>query len=1221
MNNNREIFYKEVERGLIGPGSDTFGIDDEEELISDYPLNRYYSGILFPEKTFSSGKLIPSSENEKEIGELLSYTNEDDYDNSLEEKSPLDDSEAGDSEKSKEDKEDYSQLSDIEDYLLNQNSFFPTHMGCTFCIKPREFIDVTFSFGIYDQIEPPNPELKIAISKEGFEALIDNTIETQLSFRDALSFDNGFLYLTRKLRGSQRNPRDGEYKDFDEFKRKENIGNKEAYKYIHLLEKLLGRAWKREQITIVEKVKIENTKKPVEIYKKSFGGHTLSVSYILKTYKYKDSNYVKILLVNTSQHPSIKYSNNNENLNRKCLFQSSISIENIPLMPYKSQSELHPFDEEQNEINFIYRDIKNYGVGHNCSVQWNNRQNPNAIKTTFMPEIIVSGVKNDFSKEDFSGSEFDDLTKCLDIKGLSHFNDNKSEIIKNLRLFVSFYQNWILSQQTLANSLNVEDKIIAYRLIKRQQENLERLNKGIEILEKNEKAFRCFQLANTAMFIQMIISHDNRFGNKERHLIDAAEKEYYNSIKFFEEYTDWHYFNPNKPESPRYRPFQLAFLLLSIEGIIDENSDARNRIVDLTWFPTGGGKTEAYLAVAAFTILWRRLNNDAEKSKGTSIIMRYTLRLLTSQQFERASRLILALEFLRKNFKNELHDEKISIGLWIGEGASPNSIADAYEIVNKATTGDYERAEQHTSRLQLTACPWCGTKFISKMPNGGWICGYETQGGNKGFFYFKCVNSKCAFHSSYLPIQVVDEMLYREPPTLLFATVDKFAILASQKEGETHKFFNQFSNSLPPDLIIQDELHLISGPLGSIVGIFESVVEYLCTKENRRPKIIASTATTRNTLYQIKELYAGRDVNLFPPSGISFKDSFFAKETVSKRKYVGFMPTGKTSINTQLWILSHLLYARTKLYDRNNLKTLNIYWTIVSYYNSLKDIGRIYNKTNDEIQINTDVLFYRNYGNNSDLRYLIRGIDNRTIELTSRIESNNIKAILKRLEDDFTPDTSEEGNEYVKDGLDLVLASNMISVGIDIERLNVMLINGMPRNIAEYIQASSRIGRKYDGIILTLFNPNQARDKSYFENFNSFHQAYYKFIEPLSVTPFTENTIRKMLTTIFIAFMRNSIPVLTKNADAKYFSPEHAEPFKKYIRERFGDSQFLDKFLNDLINSWSNKKQRINNLTYKTLLKWMTDDINPSDEIWVTMNSLRDVDTETYYRVNDLTTN
>ena len=244
-------------------------------------------------------------------------------------------------------------------------------------------------------------------------------------------------------------------------------------------------------------------------------------------------------------------------------------------------------------------------------------------------------------------------------------------------------------QQLTANSFNGEEKKIANRLVERQEENHKRLIRGIDILEKDESGntFRCFQLTNTAMFIQMIISNDRRFGNKERDFIEEVEKADYNSLKFFEDYNDWTFINPDKPEPPRYRPFQLAFLLLSIEGIIDENSDYRNKIVDLIWFPTGGGKTEAYLAVGAFTILWRRFSNDSETSKGTSILMRYTLRLLTSQQFERASRLILALEFLREIFTSELHIEKISIGLWVGEGASPNNIKDADEIVQKAFGG------------------------------------------------------------------------------------------------------------------------------------------------------------------------------------------------------------------------------------------------------------------------------------------------------------------------------------------------------------------------------------------------------------------------------------------------------------------------------------------------------------------------------------------------------
>lgn len=1217
MSKFRDAFYNEIKNGLIGTGSDIFGVPDSEELISDYPLNRYYSGILFPCKNFPCGS--PKSEEEIESSSNESDTNEDDYINAID-KEPTGDSE----EKEEKFEEDNSQTSDTQDFQLKQNAFFPTHIGFTFCNEPKKFISVDFSFGIYDQLEQPQPEIKIAISKDGFESFFDPTIESQLSFKDILTYNDGFMQLSRKLNGSSGGEilRSGEYKDFDNFRGFKNIGNKKAYQYVHLLEKLLGRIWKRQHIEILNtEIAVTNATEPIEIFRKEYGSQVLSVGYMVKSYEYKGNNYVKILLVNNSNHPSNKYSNSNENLNRKCLFQSTISIENTVLKPYKLQSELHPFDDEQNEINFTYRDIKSFGVGHNCSVQWEDAFTPNSIKTTFMPERIVYGMKNDFSKEDFP-NDFETLNKCLEIKRLSHFNDNKSGIIKNLKLFVSLYKKWIAGQIIVANNLNHNDKLIADKLIKRQEKNCKRLFKGIEILENDEsgRVFRCFQLSNTAMFLQMIISSDKRFGNKERHLVDNIEKADYNSLKFFEDYMEWEFLNPNNPEPPRYRPFQLAFLLLSIEGIIDENSDDRNNIVDLIWFPTGGGKTEAYLAVAAFTILWRRLSNGSEISKGTSILMRYTLRLLTSQQFERASRLILALEFLRRNFEEELHKEKISIGLWVGEGASPNKIDDANKIVEDATS-NFEKADQYTSRLQLTACPWCGVKLVSKTENGGWTHGYDCQSGTQGYFYFKCVNDACAFHKSKLPIQVVDEMLYRQPPTLLFATVDKFAILASQKEGQTHNFFNSFSEALPPDLIIQDELHLISGPLGSIVGLFESVVDYLCSRGNRKPKIISSTATTRNTSHQIKELYAGKDVNIFPPSGISYNDSFFAKETISKRKYAGFLPTGKTGISTQLWILPYLLYTRIKLYDENDLEKLSLYWTIVAYYNSLKDVGKIYNKTNDEIQINTNVLFYRNFGNNSDLRFLIRDIDSRSLELTSRIENNNIKATLKRLEDEFGTELSEKGNEYVKDGLDLVLASNMISVGIDVSRLNVMLVNGMPRNIAEYIQATSRVGRKHDGIVFTLFNPNQARDKSYYENFNSFHQAYYKYVEPLSVTPYTENTIRKMLTTIFIAFMRNSVSGLTKNADAKNFEPEMADAFINCIKERFGNSDYLNSLLDDLIKSWTAKKARITNLTYTTLLKKTSTDINPFEEIWLTMNSLRDIDTETYYRISDLATN
>ena len=1211
MTNYRDSFYNEIQKGLIGPGSDIFGVPENEELISDFPLNRYYSGILFPEKDYTTK--VPFTEEEVESYSYESETNENDYE--IEENQSSDEI-AEEVEKELNPQED-TQADDKKDILLSQNAFFPNQMGLTFCVDNSNMksIKVSFSFGIYNKVEQQK-DIRVAISKEGYNSFFDETINNQLSFKDILKYNDGFMQLSRNLNGNKggKETRSGEYLDFDRFKTKENIGDKNVYNYINLLELLLGRVWKREQIEINDReIQIINTKKSVEIFKKEYGSHTLSVSYLVKAYNYQKKCFMKILLYNNSHHSSARYSNLNDNLNRKCLFQTKISIKNISLIPYKSQSEIHPFDEEQNEINFIYRDINSFGVGHNCSVQWEESSNPTSIQTTFMPEKIVYGMKNDFSEDDFPG-DIDKIKKCLEIKHLSHFNNDKDEIISGLRLFVSHYRLWIDTQKKESIDFLNSDKKIAIKLVERQEETYKRLINGIDILERNERGeFHCFQLANTAMFIQMIIGNDIRFGNNEKQISGLDRTADYSSLDFFEQYNDWNYFKGDSKEPPRYRPFQLAFLLLSIEGIINENSYYRNNIVDLIWFPTGGGKTEAYLAVAAFTILWRRLSNDANKSKGTCIIMRYTLRLLTSQQFERATRLILALEFLRRNFENELQEENISIGLWVGGGASPNSIKEASDIVNRITN-NYQYSEPFASKLQVTACPWCGTKFIPDDINFGH--GYECEAGRNAYFNFKCINEDCAFHEK-LPIQVVDEMLYKEPPTLLFATVDKFAVLASQKDGKAHVFFNATDDSLPPDLIIQDELHLISGPLGSIVGIFESVIDYLCTKGNHKPKIISSTATIRNSESQIKELYAGRKVNVFPPSGISYVDSFFAKAKISKRKYVGFLPTGKTVVNTQLWLLTYLLLTRIKLFNEDS-EMLNNYWTIVSYYNTLKDVGKINNKINDEIQTNVNFLFNKFYSKSSELNYLIRNINSRSLELTSRIEDSNIKTNLKRLEENFALIISEKDNKSVSQGLDLVLASNMFSVGIDISRLNVMLINGMPRNITEYIQSSSRIGRKYDGIIITLFNPNRARDKSYFENFNFFNQAFYKFVEPLSITPFTENTIHKMLTTIFIAFLRNSFTELRGNSDVKNFKPEYAEIFKNFMIERFGNNDYFNKLLEELINNLVKKIERMPNLKYTELLKKISDNMIPSDEIWLIMNSLRDVDTETYFRIRDL---
>ncbi|MHB9141870.1 MAG: helicase-related protein [Paludibacter sp.] len=573
------------------------------------------------------------------------------------------------------------------------------------------------------------------------------------------------------------------------------------------------------------------------------------------------------------------------------------------------------------------------------------------------------------------------------------------------------------------------------------------------------------------------------FGKKGVDLEDISTDFNYNNLDFFKK---------NKSFNPQYRPFQLAFFLLNIESIINEKSDDRNTTVDLLWFPTGGGKTEAYLALTAFTIISRRILHK-ENADGVSVIMRYTLRLLTAQQFERATKLILALDFLRRQFlentENHFGNYQISIGMWVGASTTPNSFEDANNIykkvadeltkLNNKKSGDFRKV----NTFPITTCSWCGCELITKNSYGFYVQGYSAT---KTSFSTKCINPECAFCNE-LPIYFVDDKIYNKPPTLLFATVDKFAMLSHREEG--HKLVNSLDNNkLPPELIIQDELHLLSGPLGSITGLYESIVEMLSSKGDRKPKIIASTATTRNTAHQVAMLYGNRTLSVFPPMGTTYDDNFFSYvSSESKRKHIGFMPTGKTALNSQIRILGNMFLARIELFKhlrtKENLSIEdailheNNFWTIVSFYNSLKDVGKIYNKVPAEILDYIKLLHNRHQLNRHVYGFNHFGLSARTKELTSRIESNSIKKLLNELEQPFNLSTNEDWT-FVKNSVDLVLASNMFSVGIDIERLNVMLINGQPKNVAEYIQASSRVGRKDKGIVINLLDANRSRDKS-----------------------------------------------------------------------------------------------------------------------------------------------
>lgn len=1231
----RDIFQERIKKGLLGPGSDIFVSEKDisNEIIADYPLQRYYTGVLFPERT----RVATQSEaDENDLKNNLPEGKENDINNSKNENIESIEPENGDDnrKKKKEPNED-----DV--IKISQNTFFPSNIGLTFCVdnKVKE-LDVEFCFGLYSQIKT---DIKIKISKDDFDEFINHP---SFPFKNIISYDDGYMILERKLKGKSRQPRTEEFVKFDEFKKSDEFKDSPLKYRFHYFEKLLGRTWKRENVIVKKTIALSQITKPETIIEKSLtksNDNLFRASYTVKTYRFSknpDNIYVKIQVANTSdKHPTGEFFNANERLNTKSIFQAEIRVKAKELKPYKSYIELNPLDREAEILNYLYKDKFSYGIGHNCSVVWDKSKE--IIQTTFLPQYDVKDTKNSFSEEDFKDNlnDFLSLDNSLDIYNLSHFSDeNHSQIIERLTSFVDLYGQWIEEQKQM-QSVNPD---IEKTIFKDLYYNLKRLKTNIELL-KNDEIFRAFQLANSAMLIQIIISNNNEFSGKEKELSELNTDTNYKDIDYFKNFINKEKETlKNNPEYksfiPRYRPFQLAFLLLNIDSITDLNSDARNKIVDLIWFPTGGGKTEAYLAVAAFTIIYRRLMNETG-FEGTSVIMRYTLRLLTAQQFERASRLIVSLEFLRNYFTNELRETPINIGMWVGMSSTPNTLKEAEEKVEEINEECNKKNGNPESKnvFQISSCPWCGTKLMTKNEHGNWDYGFKLIGKKKNAeFKIKCLNKNCHFHNE-LPIQVVDEMLYQKPPTLLFGTVDKFAMLAWKADG--HRFFNSLDDDkLPPDLIIQDELHLLTGPLGSITGIFESVIEILCTKDGRKPKIISSTATTRNTNEQIKALYGNdRTVNIFPPSGLSYSDSFFAKvsNTDSKRRYLGFIPTGKSTINTQLQMIANLFVARLEAYKKliqkgkNDYKTFDKYWTIVSYYNSLKDVGKIHNKVGDEISNFTSTLQNKLYGDNPYDKFNHAYLYNRDEELTSRIDSSKIKQTLKRLEENTFNENSikkdKNGNAYVTDIIDLVLATNMISVGIDIDRFNIMLINGQPRNVAEYIQASSRVGRKYKGLVIDLLDANRARDKSHFEHFIPFHQAFYKSVEPVSLTPFTENTLEKMLASIMVTYVRHKVSGMALNNSAQYFQPEMLYGLKSEIKKRFSNNskiyQLFEQKLENLSDDWLAQIENHELKNYEATkteigLLVKPDEKNfDKDDLWSVMQSMREIDTNSFIKV------
>lgn len=879
-----------------------------------------------------------------------------------------------------------------------------------------------------------------------------------------------------------------------------------------------------------------------------------------------DRKYLKIQVKNTStpfkEDASNHFSIVTEKVNQRSVFGIDLKLESESLLPYR---EYHAdrFQEDVEQLNYLYRSIEDYAVGHFCSADWPSSGKVDWVKTEFLPSFEtpdVEPVPRDKYNFDESGNPraLLDNSQMLQFKWLSLFSDaSDKDIMSGLNDFAETYGNWISMQKSILGGLP-GDNGIGYDNLEKCEEDCRRIKDNVLLLQTPENMLS-FRLMNSAMFIQLW--HGKNACNAT------------STFDFYRDADDRLFGNFHAA----WRPFQLAFIFLNLDGIIQREDDPewkkRNELVDLVWFPTGGGKTEAYLGLIALTIIVRR-RTGSPRCGGTTAIMRYTLRLLATQQFQRAMRVILALEQIRRWGGYGLGDENtpITIGLYVGGDSLPNS---AQDLLDECTRwNNVVDGRRTVSKIPLDRCPYCGERI--EYQNNGTTAAPR--------IIFRCSNARCTFGDS-LPVVLCDDDIYKYPPTLLFGTVDKFAALAhkvssANEEKDSRRIFGRGNlDNLPPSLIIQDELHLLLGPLGSAVSLFECAIDQLCsytTPEGHviRPKIISSTATTRNTKLQIRALY-DRELNIFPKSGIDYDDSFFSFyrrkkdgdtfRYLSKRKYLGVLPTGRTQMTTQMRLVAILFVHRAlfekkyrgRLTERDVEETMDFYHSVVDYFNSLREVGKTAAQFDTEFRKYTRRLFKKvlRFSDALECLYCYDGAFRRA-ELTGRLSGPDAVKSLAEVGKHWTAAnrfSHLENRQLVRGTVppDLIIATNMISVGLDVDRFNTIIMNSMPRNIAEYIQASSRVARNKPGIVITLHNPFRARDISHYERFREFHEKLYYYVDPISITPFSKKSVDRYFPLYMAAIIRHHYDALADNGGAANFDERIRAQIVQEVKEYF----------------------------------------------------------------------
>ena len=888
--------------------------------------------------------------------------------------------------------------------------------------------------------------------------------------------------------------------------------------------------------------------------------------------------FVTLFLVNGTEEPGVSK-------DRAWVFQPEIAVEppeghgHKPVFRDRPSGDALGGDPEREHLALIYRNRLEFAVGHGTSVHADTAPDDPTralrVRTEIIPRYEVAVIETaGLDPNDRPAMRRMSEEGWLDMERLSKMEPDS--LREALSCLVDDYAAWIAEQKARLDTEIVDREGHGRKVVKRCEDVLRRLREGMGVLFEDPTALEAFRFANHAMAMQRIRSvyalKRRRGEETDLQVLEAPA------------FRSWH-------------PFQLAFLLLSIPSLTDpahpDRTSPVEAVADLLWFPTGGGKTEAYLGVAAFAMAMRRLKSDLgglDASRGLAVIMRYTLRLLTLQQFQRAATLICAMEVIRRDDEEKWGREPFTLGLWVGNTVTPGKTEQSHQAVEDIRNKNRHKAGI-ASPAQLTSCPWCGSEiFGGRDIKVDMIVGRTLIhcGDKLGNCEFSQAKSSGQPHPG-LPVKVVDEEIYRRPPTMMIATVDKFAMMAwrpavrnlfgrveqecerhglqwptphqsrlSDDCGSGHRATGAYPAASvkpvcairPPDLIIQDEFHLISGPLGTMVGLYETAVDELScwTLDGAkvRPKVVASTATVRRAEEQARSVFM-RNISVFPPSGLDVEDNFFSvQRPISERpgrRYMGICSPGSSRPTVLIRTYTAFLTGAQALFERFG-PVADPYMTLVGYFNSLRELGGMRRMAEDDVHTRSWRVDQSLVERPGLSQRRVEGI----CELTSRISSQDIPRYLDQLEVPFEGILDPTLGKWTggKPGeirpIDVVLATNMLSVGVDVNRLGAMVVNGQPKGTAEYIQATSRVGRSNPGLVATVLTWARPRDLSHYETFEHYHATFYQHVEAQSVTPFSPRAIDRGLTGAMLSVMRHNYdPFAANDGAAAMDSPSRSE--------------------------------------------------------------------------------